>query len=95
MNYHEGERPIKATKTYKITLRHDGESKVSLEVGGEFQREIDCGPLRSGGVFFWVHSEISVALKRLVIEGKVSAAHQSKARENWIAAELRGAGFSE
>jgi len=94
-NYHEGERPIQAAKTYKITLRHDGESKVTLEVGGELQREINCGPLRSGGIFFWVHSEISVALKRLVIEGKVSAEHQSKARESWIAAELLDAGFPE
>jgi hypothetical protein len=92
--YEEGENHPEPAKTYNIELSHDG-SKAVLTVNRQIVKEVDVGPRQAGAVFFWVHADILVALKRIEIEGRISPTMLEEARPGWVADKIAVIGFPD
>ena len=92
--YEEGPRSIESAKTYELLLAHDGK-KATLSVGGKKKREIETGARTSGQTFLWIHSQITLAVPRIVIEGTLSDEQREAAREAWVAGKLADMGLGD
>jgi len=98
----EGKRPTSANPgeptmftigaTYALELAHDGAGKVTLSLGGLVQQELPTS-LTRGGVFLLFHTDMSVRIRRLVIEGALDEEALAKARAAWIEDRLAERGL--
>jgi hypothetical protein len=92
LDYEEGERPLKPAKPYAIELRHDGKH-AELWVDGEPKKKVAADARTSGALILLVHSEVTVAIRRLEIEGTLDLEAIGAARELWVAGQVRGMGL--
>lgn len=90
--YHQGKRIPAFAKTYDVELRHEGRL-ATLVVNGERKQQVPTGGRASGSVLFWVHADVTVALRRLEIEGTLVSGEANSARTAWVTEQLAGAGF--
>ncbi|HIF39524.1 MAG TPA: hypothetical protein EYQ74_00320 [Planctomycetes bacterium] len=91
-DYEEGERTLKSAKPYAIELRHDG-NHAELWVDGEAKKKVAADARTSGALIFLVHSEVTVSIRRLEIEGTLDPEAMESARELWVAGQVRGMGL--
>jgi len=91
-DYEQGDRPLKSAKTYAIELRHDGQF-AELLVDGESQARVKADKRTSGTFVLLVHSQITVAIRRLEIEGKLAGDAMDEARKLWVAGKVQGMGL--
>ena len=68
---------------YRVRLVHDGKT-VSLFVDDELVRSVPSGPRTGGGLFFWLHSDMSVQLRELTIEGELDPQALEYGKEDWV-----------
>ena len=92
MDYEKGERPLKPAKAYSVELRHDG-THAELWVDGKSKKKVAADARTSGALILVVHSEVTVAIRRLEIEGKLDPEAMGSARELWVAGQVRGMGL--
>jgi hypothetical protein len=79
-------------QTYKLEIQDDG-SKVTTFVDGVQRHEASCGPLKSGGVFLWVHGDYPLGIQHLEIEGAIDPASLKRLKSEWIAKQVAELGF--
>lgn len=91
-DYQDEARQVTPARTYEVELRHDGE-RAELWVDGKKHREVAAAARRSGALFFCIHSDVTMALRRLEIEGRVPRGSASAARESWIDAQVSTMGL--
>jgi hypothetical protein len=77
---------------YEFEVRHDGEW-VTVLVDGEERARQPCLDRKSGNVFLWFHTSLTVAVGRLEIEGKIDAASAVELRRARVEDELVRMGF--
>jgi len=92
LDYEKGERPLKPAKPYSVELRHDG-NHAELWVDGESKKKVAADARTSGALILLVHSKVTVAIRRLEIEGKLDPEALGSARELWVAGQVRGMGL--
>ncbi len=81
---HGEKRPPRFDRVeYEMELEHDGAEVWSLFAGGEMHR-VPCPRLTSGGLTLYLHSQISIRLERLAIEGTITPASLERLRAEWI-----------
>jgi len=86
-------RSVKSASTYKMVLTHTGEDRVRLERDGKVLREIDALGLEAGGVVFWLHSQMPMALKQVRIEGYLDSSDVDAGQEEWVTDKLGDMGL--
>jgi hypothetical protein len=91
-DYEQGPRSLKSAQAYSIELRHDGKH-AELLVDGESKARVAADARTSGALILLVHSEVTVAIRRLELEGRLDPGAMDTARELWVAGQVRGMGF--
>lgn len=92
LDYEEGERLLKSATPYSIELRHDG-NHAELWVDGAPKKKVAADARTSGALILLVHSEVTVAIRRLEIEGTLDPEAMAAARELWVTGQVRGMGL--
>ncbi|MFT4538384.1 MAG: hypothetical protein ACI841_001419 [Planctomycetota bacterium] len=85
-------REIKAAKAYKMKLVHDGNS-LTMYRNGEKLRTIGVEDRTAGGIFLWIHSTITVAVKGIQIEGKILKTGEDPGKARWVKKQLADMGL--
>ena len=78
---------VRLGRAFTVKLEHDGET-VRLSQG-KSTIEAECGPT-SGSVFLWGHTDLSVSLKRIKIEGRVTEEGLAALRDDWVEGQAGG-----
>lgn len=92
LDYEEGERSLKSATPYSIELRHDGKH-AELWVDGKPKKKVAADARTSGALIVLVHSQVTVAIRRLEIEGKLDPEAMGAARDLWVAGQVQGMGL--
>jgi hypothetical protein len=75
---------------YVLALAIDGKRATTF-VDDQKVKELPCGPRKRGGVFFAASASASIALQRLVVEGRPALEEN---RAAWVAARLAELGLT-
>jgi hypothetical protein len=86
------DKPTMSKKVLHMELRHDG-TNVSTWVNGEKKFEAPCAGRTHGSVFLWFHSDNTIAVQRLEIEGRIDPAWPEKAKAAFFRSKLEDMGF--
>jgi hypothetical protein len=76
----------------RFEIHHDG-AKVSTWIDDKTRHEASCGARTSGGVFFWIHTDYSLEIQRLELEGALDPESLKSLKSDWIAKTLAELGF--
>ncbi len=88
----EDERLILPARTYYMKLDHDGR-RAHLWVDDVKRKEVETGPVKRGCLLLWAHSNTTIALRRIEIEGRLAPGGASQARQTWVSEELERLGL--
>ena len=89
----KGDATVQLGQTYAMELFHDG-ARARVLVEGTPRVEAEAPTHREGGVFLWLHSDLSVSVPWIEIEGRVTPAALERARARWAADELAELGLA-
>jgi hypothetical protein len=86
------EKPAQSKKVQKLELRNDG-TNVSTWLGGQKHFETPCGKRTSGSVVMWFHTDNTVAIQKIEIEGKLDPSWAVRAKAAYYETKLAEIGF--
>jgi hypothetical protein len=79
---------------YHLRLEHDGQQLRSI-VEGEPSASVPASSHVSGSLELWHHTERTIALRKLVVEGALDPAAFAPRRNAWVAAHLAELGLGD
>jgi len=72
---------------YDIEMVHDGE-ELQTFVDGKPARVLAAGRLQQGGIYLWIHYDVLVMVKKLVLEGTPGPGFLNTLRDQWVSEKL-------
>jgi hypothetical protein len=79
-------------QVYHLDIQNDG-TEVTTFVDDQKARQASVGPLKSGGIFLWLHTDYPLDIQRFEIEGAIDPASMQRLKTEWIAKQLTELGF--
>jgi hypothetical protein len=85
-------RELYMDRAYQMELRHDG-SKAEYWKDGVLQGSAPAAAWKGGNVFLCLNSDMLLTLTDFTIEGRISVASITRARERWVADQVASLGI--
>jgi len=87
-SYPEKNSLIIYNQVYHLRLTVDDKSASSF-MDGQKHLSAECGPLKGGALFMWVHSDIHNVMTKLIFEGRLDEVFLSEKRAQWVKEKMK------